>query len=100
MNLLPFSMPDPDTVDTLSVSSTSSGLKLTVEVGDQVMFINGGSTACFVVTGAAGVEATTSCVLIHGNSTRVFTVSPTHDHVAAITASGTTTLYIVRGNGV
>lgn len=100
MNLLPFSMPDPGTMDTLDVTTTSSALSITVPVGDQVLFINSTSTPCFVATGDETVEADDSCVMILGNSARVFSVSQTHTHVAAITASSTTKLFFVRGNGV
>lgn len=84
-------------IASIAASSTSDTIQGN---GNQMMFINTTSQACFVAVGDSTVEATANIdILIHGNSTIVFTVPPTATHVATRTASGSTTLLSIRGNG-
>lgn len=100
MNIPPFSMPDAGTVLSIAAITASSTSDTIQGNGNQIMFINTTSQACFVAVGDSLVEASLSNdILIHGNSTMVFSVSPEATHVAARTAAGSTTLLSIRGNG-
>ena len=99
MNILPFSMPPEGSVQTLAVT-TATGRTAMDGTGNQVMFMNAGSTGCYVAVGDITVEATVNDIFIPGNTIRVFTIAPaTLPYYAAITASGTTTLLCARGSG-
>ena len=99
MNILPFSMPPEGTVQTLAVT-TSTGRVALDGTGNQVMFMNAGSTGCYVAIGDITVEAGLNDIFIPGNTIRVFTIAPsTLPYVAAATGTGTTTLLCARGSG-
>lgn len=100
MNMQPFSMPDPNTVQAISAVSGSATLGDLLGTGNQIMFINTTSQACYVAVGDGAVAAAVGFdIVIHGNSTIVFTISPDTTNVSARTPSGTTTLLFARGEG-
>jgi 2',3'-cyclic-nucleotide 2'-phosphodiesterase (5'-nucleotidase family) len=98
MNVLPFSMPAPGSVTSLSITTTT-GRSIVDGTGGQVMFMNAGSTGCYVAVGDITVEATVNDIFIPGNTMRVFTVAGGTLYFAAITSTGTTTLLCASGSG-
>ena len=96
--LQPFSMPTPGSVVSLSVTTTT-GSSVIDGTGTQVMFMNAGSTGCYVAVGSLTVEATVNDIFIPGNTMRVFTVAGGTLYFAAVTSSGTTTLLCASGSG-
>lgn len=98
--MLPFPLPDVDAVVGLSASSGASTNDTIGGTGNQILLMNSTSQACFVAVGDSTIEAAVgTCAVVHGNTTRVFTIPPTATHIAGITASGSTTLYYARGEG-
>jgi hypothetical protein len=93
---IPFAI--PEAAASLSVTSTTARVAL-VGSGTQVLLKNVGGTECFVKVGSVAVVATTSCMSVPAGEIATYSISPTATHIAAITASGTTTLRIARGNG-
>lgn len=68
---------------------------------------NTGSAEAFIVTGGSDVEAEIPADGVPANGmpigaghTETFRADRTHTHLAAITASGTATLYITTGDGI
>jgi len=98
--IVPFT---PNKAGTVSVSaSTSSGsVSLGSTVRHQVRVHNAGTGLVFVEFGTSAVTAaTTTGIPLAAGATEVFTVSQTDTHMAAITASGTATVYATPGLGV
>ena len=87
----------------LAVTSGSASVARTLAGhlgGAEVRLANTGTTLCFVEFGASTVTATTSgSIPILPGTAEVFGVSPLATHVAALTAAGTTTLYVTTGRG-
>ena len=85
----------------LSVSTTSANVATGNALGSSVLIDNtdSGSLPCFIKAGVSGVTATTSDLQIASGEKAVYAITPGMTHIAAITASGTTTLRLVRGNG-
>lgn len=85
---------------TLSVSSTSS-YDTTSGTGDVVRLVNGGSTLCFVAFGAELATDSAGMPMPAGRVEYISvpsTATPASYSIAAVTTSGTTTLYITRGS--
>jgi hypothetical protein len=83
---------------TLSVTGTSSNVQLS-KCAPSALLLNVTSTEAFYVTGAtSATAATTSNFSIPGNSYQLVDVSAAGQWIAAITATGTTTLRITQGN--
>jgi len=98
-NLSPFSLPEGQS--SLSVTSTSGYVGLT-GTGNQILVQNVGTKECFIAVGAdTTVEALNGdSVSVPASSSRIFTISPDANYIAAITnGADTTTLRIARGNG-
>lgn len=87
----------------LAVTTTTGRVALTAPAsagGYQERLYNAGSATVFVRFGTNTIEATTGTGMpIPSGQTEVFTVASTVTHVAAITASGTATLYATTGYG-
>jgi hypothetical protein len=79
--------------------TTTTGRVATTGAGNVMRLANVSSTECFVAFGTGSVNATTSGFSMPGNSQVFVASSDAITHVAAITASGTTTLRISRGDG-
>lgn len=81
----------------LSVSTTSANVALGGG-GSSILIDNTGalSGACFVRSGYSDVVATTADMQIAAGEKAVYAIDPSHTHVAAITAAGTTTLRLAR----
>lgn len=83
----------------LSVSASSSRVALGAG-GTQIRLFNGGSSTLFFELGDSSVTAaTTTGVPLPSGAIEVLSVSPSHSYIAAITASGTATLYATKGAG-
>ena len=84
---------------TANVQRTGSGAPSPVAV--EVRFYNAGVVPVFVNFGGSGVTATLAAGMpIAPGATEAFGLEPSQTHVAAITASGTATLYITTGDGL
>jgi hypothetical protein len=88
----------------LAVTTTTGSVALTA-VGDQggmeVRLYNAGSATVFVNFGISTVVATTAAGFpLPSGAIEIFTVGPAVTHVAALTASGTATLYATSGRGI
>lgn len=95
--------PMTPTVSIASVGTSSSNVARTLSGhlgGDEIRIANTGTAVAFVEFGESTIAATTTTsVPILPNTVEVFSVNPVQTHVAAITVSGTTTLYITTGRG-
>lgn len=98
MNMQPFSMPDTGLANSISVTTTTASV-LVEGTGNQMMFTNATSQGCYIAAGDSTIEADSGRLFLPGNTMRVFTVPPSYTHAAAITASGTTTVIVARGDG-
>jgi hypothetical protein len=90
------------TVNIATVGTTSTRVQRTLsgQGGDEIRVANTGTAVAFVEFGASTIDATVTASLpILPGAVEVFSVNPMQTHVAAITASGTTTLYISTGRG-
>ena len=83
---------------TLPVAAASASVALT-GIGSQVRIVNASGTACFLRLTNGTDSATTSDMLMLGNTVEVFSRGA-HTHVAAITAGGATILNITTGEGL
>lgn len=92
---LPFS---PGANASLSVTTSTDRVAIT-GAGNTLRLANVSATECFVALGTSTVEATTGGFSMPANSQLFVSVSDAVTNVAAITASGTATLRISRGEG-
>jgi hypothetical protein len=87
--------------DTQSISVTTTSAAATITAGyPNLLVVNSGSTLCFVTTATSGATATTAKIPILPGSASVISLVATDASVAAITASGTTTLYVTPCYGI
>lgn len=97
MNVSPFS---PAGTVSLAVTSTTGSTALS-GAGNSIELQNTGLTICFVKVGSSAVTAATTDYPIPPGQSKVIARDPANQtYVAAITASGTTTLYATTGEGV
>ncbi len=82
----------------LSVTTSTGNVAIT-GAGTTLRLANVTAQECFVAFGASTVVATTGGFSVPGNSQVFVTIPSGTTHVAAITASGTATLRISRGDG-
>lgn len=82
----------------LSVTTTTGNVAIT-GAGTTLRLANVTAQECFVAFGASTVVATTGGFSMPGNTQMLVTIPSGTTHVAAITASSTTTLRIARGDG-
>ena len=83
-----------------SISVTTSSARVNVAgAGNTLRLANVASTECFVKLGDSTVTAATTDLSMPANSTLFLAVFDSTTYVAAITASGTATLRISRGDG-
>lgn len=84
---------------TATLAVTTSTGRVALPAGTVVLVSNTGSTTAFAKLGSGSVTAATTDIPIFGNSTIAMTVGANVD-LAAITASGTTTLNLQGGTGL
>ena len=87
----------------LAVTSATGRVALTAPAGSggfDVRLYNAGSSTVFVRFGGSTVDSTTAYLPLPAGQTEVVSAGPGVTHVAAITASGTATLYATTGRGV
>lgn len=87
----------------LSVTTSSGNVALTgVGTGANVRLYNAGTATVFVAFGTSSAAAATTSagIPIPAGAIEIYTVGPTITYLAAITASGTATLYATTGQGV
>lgn len=83
-----------------SISVTTTSASAAKGVGSKSMYLlNTGSTLCYVRVGPTDVAATTADLPVPPNIPIVIGKDQDHTTVAAITASSTTTLLIIPGEG-
>lgn len=86
----------PEAAASLAVTTTTGAAAL--GSGDNVLLRNNGSVDLYFLLGASGVEAAaTDFLLPAGHS--ILVAKGANTHVAAITASGSTTLSVTTGDG-
>lgn len=83
---------------TTSVSATTSSARALVGAGPSVRLYNAGSATVFVAFGTDSVTATTSDMPVPAGTIEVLERGA-NTHLAALTASGTATLYVTAGLG-
>jgi Na+/serine symporter len=86
----------------LAVTTTTGSVALTASANSskEVRLYNRGTVEVFVTFGASTVTATTTTSMpLAPGAAEVFGVASDETHVAAITASGTATLYATTGRG-
>lgn len=86
----------------LAVTTTTGNVALTVPgapITFEVRLFNDGSSTAFIAFGSSTVEATATSLPIPSGGVEIFAVNPATTHIAAITASGTTTIYATSGRG-
>jgi hypothetical protein len=87
----------------LAVTTSTARVALTAPAtagGYQVRIYNAGSATAFIRFGTVAIDAATATSMpVPSGQTEVFTVASTVTHVAAITASGSATLYATTGYG-
>jgi hypothetical protein len=84
--------------DAISVTTTSAATACGVG-SSSLCLTNSTSQLCFVRVGASGIAATANDMPVPGNSQIIITKDIDHTTVAAITPTGTTTLYVTPGEG-
>lgn len=89
---------------TVSISCTTTTARAAITGAPgaefQVRLYNAGSATVFVARGGSAVDATTSSMPLPAGAIEVITCEAAVTHVAAITSSGTATLYITTGSGL
>lgn len=97
--MLPFS-PTGDAVD-LAVSTASARVPLPARSPDSIRVTNPGSVTALLRFGDGTVTAATSTGMdLLPGTVETFRVPAGYTHVAAITATGSTTLRITPGSGI
>ncbi len=97
MNVSPFT---PGGTVSLAVTATTGSVALSA-AGSSVEVQNTGLTICFVKLGASAVTAAVTDYPVPAGQSKVIGRNPNTDtYIAAITSSGTTTLYATTGEGV
>lgn len=96
--LLPFT---PGATVSLAVTGTTGNVAMSKPAGRQIMVTSlAANAATFIAFGtSAAVEAAVTDTPILPGTVNVFTVPSAWTHVAAITATGTATLYFTSGDG-
>ena len=82
----------------IAVTTTTGRVNVTGN-GTTLRLANVAATECFIKLGDSTVTATTSDFSMPANSVALLAASGAITYVAAITASGTATLRIARGDG-
>lgn len=85
---------------TTTTGRTALGTNFTENRSRHSMLSNDGSETVFVRFGDSTVEATTADVPLLAGTVQVFSPPADATHIAAITASGTSTLYVTAGEGI
>lgn len=92
----------PGATVSLAATATTGRVALSRGTGNtyQIMVTApAGGALTFVKFGSSTVEAAATDTPILPGTSRVFTISPVHTHMAGITASSTQTLYATAGAG-
>lgn len=101
----PFSIPVVNgtiavTTSSQSIALQGAGMSLLVKnVGGGECFIAIGDSTVTATAGAAATDATDGSLSVPAGEIAIYSIPATATHVAAITASGTTTLRVSRGDG-
>ena len=85
---------------TVNIAATTSTGNVTLGIGAVVRVYNAGTVPVFIKFGIAGVTAATTDMPIPPGIVEVFTEPSGATTVAAITASGTATVYFTSGQGI
>lgn len=103
MQIEPF-QPFNNTTVNLAVSTSTGNVALPARStnGENVRLHNAGSATVFISfgTSSAATAATATGMPLPSGAVEIFSCSPTVTHIAAITASGSATLYATLGHGV
>lgn len=86
----------------ISASSSTANVALDTSLAGRnksVRVYNDLSEKVFIKFGTSGITAATTDMPIGAGATEVFEINSSHTHVAAITASGSGTIYFTEGEG-
>lgn len=90
----------PNGSDTATMVATTASASVSIDAhSNSVRVVNTGAAMAFLRFGATSATATTADMPIASGATETFTKGSA-DKVAAITASGTATLYFTSGEGM
>lgn len=93
----PFS---PTVGQAVTISASTSSANEDIITGQhQLRISNAGSVVAFVRSGRGTQTATTDDLPVLPGESIIITMSSDHSNVAAITATGTATVYAIPGNG-
>lgn len=96
---MPFDLFTPSLANTANISATTSSARVAIPAGGQSVRVhNAASVAVFIQFGDSSVTATTSHMPIPAGGVETFNEGGA-THVAAITASGSGTIYFTSGSG-
>jgi hypothetical protein len=90
----------PGATVSIAAGTSTANVALTGN-GEQLELQNTGAVTVFVNLGASAVTAAVTDYPVLAGQSKLITRNPdSHTHLAAITASGTATLYVTIGRGV
>ena len=96
---MPFDLFTPSLANTANISATTSSARVAFPSGGRsVRVYNAASVAVFIQFGDASVTATTSHMPIPAGATEAFQIGGA-TYAAAITSSGSGTVYFTMGSG-
>lgn len=84
----------------ISATTSSSSVALPTTAGETILVMNVGSNTVFVQLGSSTVAATTTAGLPIFSNSSITLARGGNTHIAAITASSTSTVSVLRGAGV
>lgn len=101
MNINAFQPNDANTVN-LATGTSTGNVALPTRVSNGLRVYNSGTDTVFIKFGTSSsvTAATTTSMPIPGGAVEILSCPPTYTHVAAITASGTPTVYFTTGDGI
>ena len=83
----------------LSATTTSSSIALP-QTGQTVLIKNEGTVTVFIATGVDSATAVLDVSMpVLSGCVEAFTMPSRHNYIAAITRSGTATVYVIRSDG-
>lgn len=91
---------NPGPTVSLAVTAATANVALPDVAKEQIMLSTlPGDSPCFVKFGLSGVTTAVTDTPILPGGVYIFSINPRVTHIAAITATGTATLYATTGSG-
>lgn len=92
----PFTLGGP----TVSISATTNSASADLKGAGTIRVYNAGPATVFVRTAKDTATAVATDTPIPAGAIETFSVSPSHNKIAAITSAGTATVYVTEGTGI